>query len=571
MLIFNEGKRHMSDDSIQPSTRHRLRQRAQQAGISMDAMLNQLLDEGTRLLVQNIVDLVTVHTPQGYYRYVTPSVTQILGYTPDDLVGRRGAEFVHPDDMPVFRQGYKDLMINGVSRLEYRARHRDGRYIWFETMNHAVKHPETGEVIEIIAVSHDITQQRQTAQALSQSEEYYRMLFQEAPIAIWKQDFSAMRAYLQALIEREGITDIETYLCQHPETVSNCLKLVKILDANPTTLRLYHAPSIEEIQTRFHQIVDVGNSQPASLAAIANGETRFSGEFINRISHGKEIYLLLKWLVLPGHEQTFTEVLVVTVDITEQKRYQASLIENERLTSQFRHERDHNYIIQQSISALAHDLRTPLAVINTSKDLLLRHFDKLTEEKRREKLESIGRQLEFALELIDDTVKRARGVISERPFNPSAVNLDKLCKVSIQEMRDGGNGRLSFVNQAHVQVAWVDDILISRILLNLVGNALKYSPPNAPVRLELDKDESHLILRVVDKGIGIAPEHLPHIFEPFYRVDENSPIQGTGLGLSIVKDCVSRHGGTVEVSSTLGIGTTFTVRLPYHDVLVGVG
>ncbi|MCL4253377.1 MAG: PAS domain-containing protein, partial [Anaerolineae bacterium] len=180
----------MSDDTLQPNTRHRLRQRAEQAGISMDAMLNQLLNEGARLLVQNISDLVTVHTPQGYYRYVTASVTQTLGYTPDYLQGRRGAEFVHPDDMPAFRAGYKELMTNGVSRIEYRARHRDGRYVWFETMNHAVKHPQTGEIIEIIAVSHDITEQRQTAQALYQTEEYYRILFQEAPVSIWKQDFS---------------------------------------------------------------------------------------------------------------------------------------------------------------------------------------------------------------------------------------------------------------------------------------------------------------------------------------------------------------------------------------------
>ncbi|MCL4256246.1 MAG: HAMP domain-containing histidine kinase, partial [Anaerolineae bacterium] len=345
----------------------------------------------------------------------------------------------------------------------------------------------------------------------------------------------------------------------------------KVLDANTTALGIYHSPSIPEMQTRFPKILDTGNSQPASLAAIARGETRFSGEFINQTIDGADIYLLLKWLVLPTHEQSFSEVLVVTVDITEQKRYQASLVENELLTNQFRREREHNQLIQQSISALAHDLRTPLSVINTSKDLLLRHFDKLTEEKRREKLESIGRQLEFALELIDDTVERARGAMNERPFHPSAVNLDKLCRVSIEEMRDGGNGRLSFVNKARLEVAWVDDILISRILLNLVGNALKYSPPNAPVLLELDRDASHLILRVTDNGIGIAPEHIPYIFEPFYRVDEDSPAEGTGLGLSIVQECVVRHGGTVDVSSTLGIGTTFTVRLPYHDVAVGVG
>ncbi len=257
--------------------------------------------------------------------------------------------------------------------------------------------------------------------------------------------------------------------------------------------------------------------------------------------------------------------VVTFADISEQKQAQFYQMEQERLRTQFRKEQEHNALIQRSISALAHDIRTPLAVVSTSKDLLLRHFDKLTEEKRREKLESIGRQLEFAMELIDDTVMTVRGELSKRPFRPTPTQLSRLCEVSIAEVGNSYNARhrLHFHNLAGVNQVVVDDILVSRILMNLLSNTIKYSPPNAPVRLELDKDESHLILRVVDKGIGIAPEHLPHIFEPFYRVDTGRPAGGTGLGLSIVKECVERHNGRIEVESVVGVGTTFTVYLPY--------
>jgi PAS domain S-box-containing protein len=561
----------MSDEQIHSDTLRRLRRRAEQAGISVDAMLNQLLDEGARLLVPNISDLVTVHTPEGYYRYVTPSVHPILGYTVDDLIGRKGANFVHPDDMPTFRQAYKEVMTTGYSRFEYRVRHKDGHYVWFDTVCHLVRHMQTGGASEIIAVSHDISERKHAEQIINQREEYYRLLFQESPVAIWKQDFSGMKSYLDGILQ-QGITDIEAYLSDTPQAVDECLRRVRVLDANSSALRMYGVDTVDEANARFAQLIDHQDpQQPPSLAAIARGELRFSGEFINRSVNGENIYLLLKWLVLPGHEATYAEVLVVTVDITEQKRYQASLIENELMTSQFRREQEHNRLLQHSVSALAHDLRTPLTVINNSKELLLNYFDRLSEEKRKEKLETIGKQLQFAIQLIDDTVNKVRGSLNERVFKPSMVNIGKLCAVSVEEMGINQRHRLIFRNPKHIDVAWVDDILVSRILMNLLSNAIKYSPADKPIILELDHDQTHLILRVTDNGIGIAPEHLPRIFEPFFRVYDTNTIGGAGLGLSIVKECVETHGGTIEVESTIGIGTSFTVKLPYVDMAMVVG
>ncbi|HRF97295.1 MAG TPA: hypothetical protein PLZ51_18935, partial [Aggregatilineales bacterium] len=104
-----------------------------------------------------------------------------------------------------------------------------------------------------------------------------RLLFQEAPIAIWKQDFSGMKAYLDE-ITATGIDDIEAYLRTHPENVGECLKLVSILEANTTALDMYEATSIESVNKLFHQVI-INNDpqQPASLAAVANGKTTFAG------------------------------------------------------------------------------------------------------------------------------------------------------------------------------------------------------------------------------------------------------------------------------------------------------
>jgi signal transduction histidine kinase len=255
---------------------------------------------------------------------------------------------------------------------------------------------------------------------------------------------------------------------------------------------------------------------------------------------------------------------VVAQDITERKDREAFKEEIDRLTARFKKEQAQNVLIQRMISALDHDLRTSLTVIGTSKDVLSRYYDRMDADKRQEKLDTIGRQLRYVVDLLDDTVQLVRGNLSEIDFNPAPVNLAALCQISIDEISatSRAHHRFSFRNPGRVGVVTVDDTLISRILLNLLSNAMKYSPEGGDIRLELDRGEVSIILRVVDHGYGIHDDDMPHIFEPFFRSEAARGIQGTGLGLNIVKDCVERHGGHIAVSSTPGQGSVFSVFLP---------
>ncbi len=258
-------------------------------------------------------------------------------------------------------------------------------------------------------------------------------------------------------------------------------------------------------------------------------------------------------------------VVSIAKDVTEQKQSESFALELERLKARFQKEQERNILVQRIISALSHDLRTPLTVISTSRESLSLYFDRLTPEKRLEKLDVIGREAQFALELIEDTVDMARGNLTESTFRPALVNLAALCQVSVDEVRAAKQGthHLNFSNLSDTETAVVDDVLVSRILLNLLSNAIKYSPDLSEIRLELDRRDEWIVLRVIDHGMGIGAEDLPHIFEPFFRAADVGSINGTGLGLSIVKDCVERHRGLVHVESTLGQGSIFTVELPY--------
>ncbi|MGB1286207.1 MAG: sensor histidine kinase [Aggregatilineales bacterium] len=101
--------------------------------------------------------------------------------------------------------------------------------------------------------------------------------------------------------------------------------------------------------------------------------------------------------------------------------------------------------------------------------------------------------------------------------------------------------------------------------MNLLGNAIRYSPEQKPIILSLTQDERQLIVEVEDEGIGIEPEDMPRIFDSFFRGENTGSISGTGLGLSIVKTCIELHDGTIECESQPGIGTCFTLCFPIQS------
>lgn len=340
-----------------------------------------------------------------------------------------------------------------------------------------------------------------------------------------------------------------------------------ILWVNPAFSVLTGYSAAEALGKNPNALVKSGFHDTAFYAAmwqtILSGEP-WQGKLINRRKDGR----------LYTEEQTITPVtdsdgvirhfVAIKQDVTEREERERLLLDHERLKTRLAKEREHNGLIQRTVSALSHDLRTPLSVISSSRQMLSQYFDQFTEERRQEKLVVIERQLQFVLNLLDDLIHVVKGNLSEREFRPGWVDLPALCRASIEETRQAyaTGDRFYFENPGAVGQVQVDETLVSRVLLNLLSNAVKYSPAESAIRLVLEREGDHLLIQVSDEGQGIDPEDVVHIFEPFYRTESAQQISGSGLGLSIVKDCVDRHQGQIEVSSTPGAGTTFTVRLP---------
>ena len=217
---------------------------------------------------------------------------------------------------------------------------------------------------------------------------------------------------------------------------------------------------------------------------------------------------------------------------------------------------------QRFLADVSHELRTPLTSVRGNLDLMRRMG-----EYDPESMAVIQDEIERMSRLLGDLLLLARADTGGLPLRHEPVELDNvLFEVyrQISRIEKPVSVELTSVDQV---VILGDEDRLKQLLLNLVDNALKYTPPGGTVRLSLSKDKGWAQLVVSDTGIGIPPEDLPHIFERFYRVDKSRARAqgGSGLGLAIAKWIVQAHGGGIQVESTVGQGTTFTVTLPVHE------
>jgi PAS domain S-box-containing protein len=171
-------------------------------------------------------------------------------------------------------------------------------------------------------------------QQLRESEQRFRSLFDDSPIALWEEDFSAVKARLDTL-RSQGVTDFRTFFMDHPQEVTDCARLIKIIDVNRAAVRLLRAKSKNEIYKNINLIL--GKQDNLSLASelvqIANGKSNFEWEGINHTVDGRPLTLNLQWSAAPGYEETLARVIVSIVDVTERRQAEDQLRENERQIS----------------------------------------------------------------------------------------------------------------------------------------------------------------------------------------------------------------------------------------------
>ncbi len=224
----------------------------------------------------------------------------------------------------------------------------------------------------------------------------------------------------------------------------------------------------------------------------------------------------------------------------------------------------------QFISMASHDFRTPLTSILTSADLLEHYNARLSEEKKLAYIRRIQTSVRHMTQLLEDVLIIGRADAGKLEFSPSPIDLVAFSRSLLEEVRPTATAQhtLELTHNDDLGDTWLDEKLLRQIVINLLSNAIKYSPAGGPIRLSLQREQAHIIIAITDCGLGIPPDAQLHLFESFFRAKNTGTISGNGLGLAIVQRAVDVHGGHIQVSSTLGVGSTFTVTLPWQPVTV---
>jgi PAS domain S-box-containing protein len=285
-----------------------------------------------RMVIDNVPDYIFVKDQAGRFVLSNLPHAKAAGVsTPDELIGKSAQDVFPQDVAPRFHEDDQRVMESGEALVneERMTVDAEGNRRWVLTTKVPMRDAH-GQVIGLVGLSRDITVRKQAQEMLWESEARFRSLFEDAPLSLWEKDYSWVKAHFDHL-RANGVRDFRVYLEQHPEEIPLCLSHTEVLDANDTALGLYKAGSKEALLKNVREFVpeDLDERQKESLIAIAEGQTHFQFETVNRTLTGiQSTGRNLAWS--PGHEDTFSKVLVSVVDITERKRAEAAMRQRER-------------------------------------------------------------------------------------------------------------------------------------------------------------------------------------------------------------------------------------------------
>ncbi|MCG3115484.1 MAG: GAF domain-containing protein [Candidatus Manganitrophus sp. SA1] len=509
--------------------------------------------------------------------FVSSRAETILGYPVEQWLTepRFWEARLHPADRENALTEFRKLVSEGKDRrFDHRMIAADGRAVWFHTGMSLSGVTETGTFIH--GISMDITPLKQVEAATRAREAQQTMVASLGQRAL------------------EG-TDIATLMNQAVALVARCLEVEysKILELLPDGKRLLLRAGVGwEEDSVGRATVDTRPDSQAGYTLLSKTpvitedlrtERRFTGAALldaHQVISGMTV-------LIQGHDRPFGVLGAHTIKrraFNEEDIHFLQAIANvltnaierkqieETLRQKTTEAEEANRLKSELVSIVSHELRTPLnAIIGYSSLMKDPRFQK-DPAKLKEMQERIYENSRTLLELINRILDVSKIEAGQRDFSLELepVSVSDAARQATDNLKPMGEQRglsMEFIDDASAPTIQSDPAKLKQILTNLISNAIKYTEQGSVVvRIRHQPEEKKVCVEVRDTGRGIAEEDLPYLFEPYYHVvaTESAPQKGTGLGLSIVKKLVEALGGTVDVASQVGIGSIFTIRLPYQ-------
>lgn len=229
-------------------------------------------------------------------------------------------------------------------------------------------------------------------------------------------------------------------------------------------------------------------------------------------------------------------------------------------------EKQLNLLKSNLVEMVSHECLTPLNSMSEMMQLFEIYGDNLAVEKKKKIYQRLQQNIEKMSHALEEVSFVAKASLGKLQFQPDLLNLKSFCENIIHELKLGFNPtrRLNFSYRGET-ITVADQKLLRYILINLLGNAFKYSPDESEIEFLVITNQYQIVFMVQDQGIGIPLADQNRLFESFYRASNVGKVPGIGLGLAIVKQCVDLHQGAIAFESKPEIGTTFTVMLPHQS------
>jgi PAS domain S-box-containing protein len=516
-------------------------------------------------LFENSSDALALVSSEGIFLFVSPQVQKILGYTPHALVGQSTHDLFPPGYPEEIVEQFQSVAETpGLTvTVEHPYFHKDGSVRWIESTITNYLHDPTIQIYvanfrDISGRKHAAEQQRvlnQASNILTSSLDHQITLREIAELIV---PTLADYCRIAILDDKQQIKEISVNHID-PEKIS----LVRALyeqykDKTNTThglQRLLETGKSELISSVSGEILETVQDDVEMLVIInALGLQSYMG--VPLIARGKTIGAITFSSVQHYRRYTQEDVLfaeelarriALVLDISDQK-------ELERRKDEF-------------ISMASHELRTPVTSLKGFTNLFQRRLAKQADEKALHYLARMDAQLNKLTKLITDLLDVSKILTGKVIYREEPFELDALLNETIENLQAATpTHRLRLDGTAEAQI-YGDRDRIGQVLINLITNAIKYSPQADTVVIHIARDSQNAQVSVQDFGIGIGKEHQQKIFERFYQVTdpEEKTYPGLGIGLYLSYEIIRRHEGNMWVESKKGEGATFHFTLPLME------
>ena len=495
----------------------------------------------------------------GKINYVNRSFLKVSGFTNEEVIGQNPKIFksgMMPDSY--YRSLWRTILEGRDFEVVVPNKRKDGMIWYYDQVIHPLI-DENGKITSFVSSGKDITAQIRAEEALSQSEQRFRAMFENSPVALWEEDYSKVKKAIDGL-KAAGHDDLRAYLEERPDELNRLMGLIRMININQAVLDLTGAQSKNDLMENLDKLstereLIVWKEQ---FIAMSQGALNFQIESSHQTLQGEIKYTNMRLNVVPGYANSWARVLVSLSDITELKATQVALNSAKQEAEKAAQAK------AEFLANMSHEIRTPMNAVIGMSSLLM---DTKLDHEQINYVRTIRSSSDALLTIINDILDFSKIEAGKIELETQPFLLRELTESSLDLVAPS-------MAEKHIDLAYViepnvpkkligDSTRVRQILANLLSNAAKFTEKGEVVvtisSKPIGRDEHLVHFQVRDTGIGIPEDRVDRLFKSFSQIDASTTRKygGTGLGLAISKQLTELMGGEIWVESTLGKGTTF--------------